>query len=291
MTMAIGRTAGPSPLPIRPGRRTVGEAWLVLPAAGFAAVALILPLVLLLLRSFGDGVTLAEYTGFFASGYSWGTIGNTLGYGGVVTAIALAVGLPYAFALARANGAVEIALLVGMFLPMTASVIVKAFGWTILLRRNGIVNDGLMLLGLVDEPLSLLFSPAGLFLGTASILLPYMVLPIYGALRMLGPELAEAAATLGARPTAVLGRVVLPLALPGIVSGMSFVFSMTVSAYVIPGLLIGAGYPVLSHVVAMAFLVTDDQERGAAVSVLLLVLAGGIVWAGNALAQRLDAGR
>ena len=90
-------------------------------------------------------------------------------------------------------------------------------------------------------------------------------------------------------PTALLlRRLILPLALPGIVTGIAFVFSMTVAAYVIPSLLTGAGFQTLSKVVAMAFLVVDDREKGAAVSVILLVLAGGVVWLGTRLAHRLD---
>jgi putative spermidine/putrescine transport system permease protein len=183
--------------------------------------------------------------------------------------------------MARAVPWLQTTLLVAIFLPMTASVIVKAFGWTILFRSNGLVNQLLMLVGLVTEPLPLLFSQAGLFVGTTSILLPFMVLPIYSVLRLVPAEVEDAAASLGATPAYRFLHVLLPLARPGIVTGCAFVFSMTVSAYVIPTVLTGASYKVMSRVIAASYLVVRDAPLGSTVSVLLLLIAGsGVVLAG-----------
>lgn len=270
-------------------RRIDPVAWLAAPAAAYFLVVLGVPLALLLAASVrtGEGIGLAHYTRILGDPFERGVILATLRYAALVTLACAAFGYVYAYAMARASAPVQALLLVAIVLPMTVSVIVKTFGWTILLRSNGPVNSALLALGAIDQPLRLLFTETGLVFGTASILLPYMVLPVFAVLRQIPAEQGDAAATLGAAPAEAFLRVVLPLTLPGVIAGVAIVFSMTVSAYVIPSLLTGAGYKTLSKTIANAFLVIYNPGLGAAAGVILLVIAMAIVLAAGAAAARL----
>jgi len=160
-----------------------------------------LPLLLLLSVSVigPDGLTLANYRRLLGTPYYLGVIWNSLRLGLLTTIITLAISYPAAFALARARGAVRSLLLATLFLPLAASVIVKAFAWTILLRSDGVVNQTLMALGIIEDPIRMIFTETALIVGSANIFLPFMILPIYAVVAQLDPRLSEAAATLGPR--------------------------------------------------------------------------------------------
>lgn len=135
-----------------------------------------------------------------------------------------------------ARSALRSLLLATLFLPLAASVIVKAFAWTILLRSDGIVNETLIALGIIEDPIRMIFTETALIVGAVNIFLPFMILPIYAIVAQLDSRYAEAAATLGASPVVTFFRVILPLTLPGIIAGVALVFSLSVSAYVVPTL-------------------------------------------------------
>lgn len=251
-------------------------------AFGFSLPSLIilvgvfaLPLALLLGVSLigPDGLTAANYRRLFGTPYYLGVIWNSLRLALLTTLITLAIGFPASFALARARGAVRSLLLATLFLPLAASVIVKAFAWTILLRSDGIVNQALMILGITHEPIRMIFTETALIVGSVNIFLPFMILPIYAVVAQLDPRLSEAAATLGASPLVAFWRVIVPLALPGIIAGVALVFSLSVSAYVVPTLLIGERYPTLATTIAKAYLLAREPGFGAAAGVTLLVIA------------------
>jgi putative spermidine/putrescine transport system permease protein len=234
-----------------------------------------LPLALLLGVSVigPDGLSLANYKRLFGTPYYLGIIWNSLRLALLTTLITLAIGFPASFALARARGVVRSFLLATLFLPLAASVIVKAFAWTILLRSDGVVNQLLMVLGLIHQPIRMIFTETALIVGSVNIFLPFMILPIYAVVTQLDATLSEAAATLGASPPVVFWRVIVPLTLPGIIAGAALVFSLSVSAYVVPTLLIGERYPTLATTIAKAYLLARDPGFGAAAGVTLLVIA------------------
>jgi putative spermidine/putrescine transport system permease protein len=274
----------------RPAARSGVErvALLALPGSAYLCVAFAVPLALLLVTSVMiDGrFTLAGYTRFLADPFSWTVIANTLRIAALATIICLLAGYPAAFALARAPGALQAALLTALILPLSVGVVVKAFAWTILLRSDGIVNRSLLALGVVDTPVRLLFTEPGLVLGAVNIFLPFMVLPIFAVVKLIDPRLLDAAATLGASPLHRFVRVTLPLTMPGVIAGVAFVFSMSVSMYVIPTLLMGDRFKTLSILVARSFLFMRDRSLGSTVSVVLLVIAVAVVVASAILARR-----
>jgi putative spermidine/putrescine transport system permease protein len=224
-----------------------------------------------------DGLTFANYRRLLGTPYYLGVIWNSLRLGLLTTIITFAISYPAAFALARARGAVRSLLLATLFLPLAASVIVKAFAWTILLRSDGVVNQTLMALGIIEDPIRMIFTETALIVGSANIFLPFMILPIYAVVAQLDPRLSEAAATLGASPLVAFFGVIVPLTLPGIIAGVALVFSLSVSAYVVPTLLIGERYPTLATTIAKAYLLAREPGFGAAAGVVLLIIAIAVV--------------
>ena len=263
-------------------------ALLALPAGLYLFLAFALPLVLLLLASvIGEsGFTLTAYTKFFADPFSWTVVGNTLRAAALTTLICLLAGYPVAFALARAGGAVQSLLLAALIVPLSVGVVVKAFSWTILLRSDGVVNKLLVGLGIVDAPVRLIFTEPGLILGAVNIFLPFMVLPIFSVVKLIDPRLPEAAATLGSSPLHRFLNVIVPLTMPGVIAGIAFVFSMSVSMYVIPTLLMGDRFKTLSILIARSFLFMRDRSLGSCVSVVLLLIAVAVVVASAILTRR-----
>lgn len=268
-----------------------GIAWLTVPATAYCLVFFAVPLGLLLVESLRGpgGWTLAGYAGFFGSAQAWVIMGRTLRLAALTTLVCLAIGYPAAFALAWARGALQSLLVAALLLPLSLSVIVKAFGWTVLLRANGVVNNGLQALGLTSAPLRLLFTEAGLLIGIVNIFLPFMVLPVFASVRQFDQRLSDAAATLGGGPIHSFVRVVLPLTLPGVVAGVTLVFSLSVAAYVIPTLLMGDAYQTLPTTIATAFLYLQDQQRGAVAGVVLLAMSLLAVVASAMLGRRAGA--
>jgi putative spermidine/putrescine transport system permease protein len=264
-------------------------ALLSVPAVLYLVLLYALPLGWLLAKSFSGpgGLTLAPYLDFFSDPFNWRVISNTLLIALWVTLVCLLVGYPAAFALARASAALQIAMLVAIILPLSVGVVVKAFAWQIVLRRDGVVSQFMMALGVWDEPQRLLFTETGLVLGAANIFLPFMILPIYSVVKLIDPRLLEAGATLGAAPVYRFVRIMLPLTLPGIVSGVAFVFSMSVSMYVIPSLLIGDRFQTLSTLTGRSFLFMRNEQLGSTTAVVLLVLAVSVVVGSSWLARRL----
>ncbi|MGJ4892558.1 ABC transporter permease [Bradyrhizobium sp. HKCCYLRH3099] len=259
-----------------PDRERLAAFGFVAPSVLITALVFVLPLALLLGVSVLDpkgGLTVAHYVRLLGTPYYLGVIWNSLRLGLLTTLIAFLVSYPAAFALARARGPLRSILLATLFLPLAASVIVKAFAWTILLRSDGLINTVLIALGIIEDPIRMIFTQTALIVGAVNIFLPFMVLPIYAVVAQLDGRYAEAAATLGASPLVVFFRVILPLTLPGIIAGVALVFSLSVSAYVVPTLLIGEKYPTLATTIAKAYLLAREPGFGAAAGVVLLAIA------------------
>ncbi len=273
--------------PASTGRKLDPLAFLALPGLIFMALVFLAPLLLMLWSSIrgADGFTLAGYARVLGDDYYIQVIGQTLQLALITTVGALILGYPAAFALARAKGWRQVVLFALVFLPLTVSIIVKSFGWGIVLRRDGILNWLMLNLGLIERPIRMIFTEFALYAGMINVFLPFMVLPIYSVVRMMDPRLPDAAATLGASPWFRFTRVTLPLSLPGVVAGVSIVFSLAVAAYVTPSLLMGDRYMTMSMVMAKAFLNLRDWQLGAAMAAVLLTLAVVVV-IGAAILQR-----
>ena len=251
------------------------------------------PLAHLLAGSFRGpaGFTLEAYTKVLGDAYGRSLVWNSLRLGLITTGLTLIVGYPAAFGLAMSRGVLRSLFLASLFLPLAASVIAKAFAWTILLRSHGLVNDALIFLHLTAKPIRMIFTQTSLIVGAANIFLPFMILPIYAVVAQIDPRLTEAAATLGCSPARAFLRVVLPLSAPGVVAGVALVFSLSVSAYVVPNLLMGENYPTLATTIAKAFLLIRDPALGAAAGAILMVIGLAVVVVSNRPGEQGGQGR
>jgi putative spermidine/putrescine transport system permease protein len=261
---------------------------LALPAALVLIFLYAVPLARLFALSFEgeQGMSLGAYERILGDSYGRLLIWNSLRLGFVTTGLTLLVGYPAAFGLAFSRGALRSLFLASLFLPLAASVIVKAFAWSILLRSHGVVNETLMFLHLTNAPIRMIFTQISLVSGSANIFLPFMILPIYAVVAQIDPVLTEAAATLGASPAQAFLRVVAPLTLPGVVAGVALVFSLSVSAYVVPTLLMGENYPTLATAIAKAFLLTRDPALGSAAGAILVSIGLFVVISSHRLGER-----
>lgn len=196
----------------------------------------------------------------------------------VATALCLVFAFPAALFISRAPRHKNLYLQLVM-LPFWTSFLVRTYAWLFLLRDTGLINTVLQSLGIIHEPLQMLYTNGAVLLGLVYGYLPFMVLPIYATLERLDPSLTEAAADLGARPLRTVFSVIVPLSKPGIIAGSVLVFIPCLGAYLTPDLLGGGRTVLVGNLVQNQFTTARDWPFGAAVSMLLMVLVTALVWA------------
>lgn len=206
----------------------------------------LLPVGVLLRNSFGrdrasGGVepawTLANYAAIATDSYYAQVFANTAGIAVAVGIVALLVGYPFAWFVARWAGRWRTLLLWAVYTPLLVSVVVRVFGWMAITADQGLINKSLLALGLVDTPIKMLYEVTGMSMGMLHRYLPLMVLPLVNALTKIDPSLLSASASLGAGGMRTFRRVILPLSLPGAVAGFQLVFASVLSDYVLPHLM------------------------------------------------------
>ena len=188
-----------------------------------------------------------------------------------VTLICAALGLPYAMLAASVAGWMRNLLLLAVLLPLWTSLLVRTASWMILLQDQGLINQTLRALGLVDRPVPLIYNRTGVLIAMSQVLLPFMVLPIYASLIAIPRNLMPAAAALGARPLQAFRHVLLPLAMPGLLSGSLLVFMVALGYYITPALTGGAGDQMISSVIAFYATGTANWGMAGALGLFLLV--------------------
>jgi putative spermidine/putrescine transport system permease protein len=278
---------------------TRGRGWLLLaPSLGLLLVAFLAPVGFLVptsvrpyvpLVGITAGVTFRHYAKLVTDSYYLEIIGRTLGLGLSVTALTLVIGYPVAFFLARTRSRWRGWLTILVVFPLLLNLVVRTFGWIALLAQNGLVNQALITLGLVDAPVKLLFNFAGLLIGLTHIFLPFMVLVLVGAIQNIPRDVEDAARVLGASWASAFLRVTLPLSAPGVLSGSILVFVLTISALVTPRLLGGPTYQVMSTLIYDEFLQRLNWPAGSAQAILLTVIVLALVALSGRLARRTGA--
>ncbi|HEY9219205.1 MAG TPA: ABC transporter permease subunit, partial [Phenylobacterium sp.] len=194
---------------------------------------------------------------------------SSLRFAGLATAILLLVGYPMAYGMARCAPGVRQILVMAVILPFWTSFLIRVYAWIAILKPSGLLNAALGVLGIA--PLSLLNTDAAVYIGLVYAYLPFIVLPLYAVLERQPPELLEAAADLGASPTAAFWRVTFPMSLPGVAAGALLCFIPMVGEFVIPDLLGGSGTLMLGKVIWTEFFSNRDWPAASAVAVVLLV--------------------
>ena len=190
----------------------------------------------------------------------------------LVTAVVLLIGYPIAFYLANTGGLRFTLVIFCIIVPYFTSVIVRTYSWMVLLGRNGIVNQILLQLGLVDQPLALLYNKLGIVIGMTYVLLPYMVLTLYAAMKSIEPSLVQAARALGASDAYVFRRVYFPLTLHGVISGSLIVFILAIGFFITPALMGGPSDVMVAMLVERSVEIMLDWQSAAVMSLLLLAV-------------------
>ncbi|HTS92405.1 MAG TPA: ABC transporter permease [Stellaceae bacterium] len=267
---------------------------LLVMAAGF-----VWPLLQALINSFHPNTpqgidagqwTLGNYARLFDSFYG-GVLVRTLRISIMVTAISALLAYPVALFLARLPPRAQSLVILAYVSPWLVNTVVKALGWTLLLRTNGVVNTVLRGLDVIASPLKLMLNEAGVVIALIPGHFIFVLLPLWAAVSGLDPALTWAAGTLGARPSAIFWRVVLPLTLPAFVAGLVINFIMNMTAFAIPMFLGGQRNLVASMLAYQVNLISLDWPLGGALAVMLLALTLILVWAGQRAASFLTAGR
>lgn len=251
------------------------------------AVGLVLPLMLMgvysLLR-FVPGqitdytLTLENYARVLQDTFYLGVIFQTLQLALAVTALTILLGFPVAFYLARTTSRWRGVLTYLVFLPLMVGIVVRAYGWIVILGNNGLINSFLVASGLAEVPLRFLYTPHAVVLGLVEVMLPFMVMPILASLEKIDPHVEEAARALGATPGQTFFRVTVPLTLPGIASGSLLVFSLSITAYALPALLGGAKVKMIAALAYDSMLVSYNWPFGSAIGILMAIVSTVVVY-------------
>src|SRR5580698_1116514 len=190
----------------------------------------------------------------------------------VSTLLCLLLGYPMAYVIARAQGTWRSALLMLIVLPFWTSFLLRVYAWIGLLKHNGVINNILLYLGIIHQPLTMLQTDFAVYVGIVYSYLPFMILPLYANLEKLDGALLEAAADIGTRPFTTFLRVTLPQCIPGIMAGALLVFIPAVGEFVIPALLGPASQLMIGRVISNEFFENRDWPVASAVAIVMLLL-------------------
>ncbi|WP_342364370.1 ABC transporter permease [Terrarubrum flagellatum] len=278
------------------GRSSV--ALLIVPILLYLAVFFLYPAINLLFFSvltqdakgvIGQPFTLEHYAKFFDVGLYMRVFWNTLRISLVTSIFAILLGYPVAIVMVRSGPRIARAITLIVIAPLIVSVVVRSYGWQLILAnsRTGLLNWMLMSLGITEAPLSILYSEMAVVIGSLHVFFPMMVLPLASALGKIDPNLEASARTLGAPWWKVFWRITLPLSVPGLVAGFTLVFSLTAGSFVTPVILGGTSATMLGNLIEQQIFVVYNWPFGAAIAVVLVFVVFGI----NTLSMRLLEGR
>ena len=261
----------------RPGARLRPDAnlLLVLPAAAVILTCFVWPVVNLLGLSFTQPRPgFANYTALVTRPVYLRVLWNTAVISATVDLFCLLIGYPVAYVMATASPRTRRLLIFVVLIPFWSSVLVRSFAWMVLLQRNGLINDMLIGLGLLQRPAQLVYNRIGVLIGMVQILLPFMIFPLFTVMSRIDPSYARAAATLGAGPVRGFLRVYFPLTLPGVFTGGALVFVLALGYYIVPALLGGLGETMIAQVIEQQVADFGNWGMGGALSASLLVCTG-----------------
>jgi ABC-type spermidine/putrescine transport system permease subunit I len=228
------------------------------------------PVVRMLYSSFFQpDFTLQNYAYFFQKPLYLKILLRTFKIAFLVTAIALIVAYPLAMFLAEAKGKATY-LMVCVILPFWTSVLVRTYAWMVLLQFHGLINKILIGLGIIAEPLHIMYNTPAVLVGMVHVLLPFMVLSIYSVLKGIDPSLKLAAYTLGANKVTAFMRVTLPLSLPGVLAGVIFVFVLSLGFFITPALLGGPKVMMIATLIESQINDLNNWNFAAAIALILL---------------------
>jgi spermidine/putrescine transport system permease protein len=249
---------------------------------------IVLPHIDLLIMSFrvenGAGEmawSLGNYLTFFTEPIYWATFARTALYSILVTVLTFAIALPVSFYITHVvSPKFSGFLMLLLLLPFWVSELVRVYGWMILLRESGVINHFLVQSGILNKPVEMLYNDVTMILGLVYTSMLFMVVPLISVLESLDKALIEAAFDLGANMWIVLVRIIIPHAMPGIVSGSIVVFMLTLGNYLTPNLMGGKNSLWFTEQIYNQFIASFNWNQGSAFGFLLLILSSLIIWLG-----------
>ncbi|MGY3573072.1 ABC transporter permease [Bradyrhizobium sp. USDA 4504] len=272
-------------------RRIISLALLLAPIVLLLTGFLVVPVLELLRSSFlpgshlleGSGFSLEQYVRFFSDSYYSSVLLETFVDGLIVSLICLVIGFPTGYSLARLPPLARRWRTIVVIMPLTLSLVVVVFGWLIILGRNGVVNSLFVTLGIFSSPKRLLFARPAVLLVLVQQFLPFMILSVMSVVAQIDPVLEQAAANLRANRFATFRKVIIPLAVPGILVGFNLVFVLSISAFVTPRLIGGSRVAMLGSLIYERIMAELNWPSGAAMAFVLFVSGLGFTAALNAV--------
>jgi putative spermidine/putrescine transport system permease protein len=268
---------------------------LTAPALLLCLCLLVVPLAATILLSFYDWgqykgiveeLTLKNWIEVFSDSYFLEVFLRTLRIALAVTILSMLLGIPEAYILNRMAPPWRGIFLLIVIGPLLISVVARTLGWALLLGSTGVVNQGLVSLGVLRAPVEFMFSETGVIIALTHVLVPFMILSVWASLQRLDPQVENAALSLGASQAVVLRRVVLPQVVPGILSGAVIVFALAASAFATPAIIGGRRLKVAATLAYDEFLNTLNWPLGAVVATLLLIALVAAVVTSNRIIER-----
>ena len=259
---------------------------LIVPVLIWLIFMIVIPHAELLISSFlveddmGDMVfSFGNYIEFFTQKIYWLTFVKTAAYSIGVTLLAFIIAFPIAFYLTKVTSKKNAAFLMLLLLiPLWVGELVTVYGWMVLLGDHGVINQFLLTVGIINEPLNMLYTNFSMVVGLLYMSMLFMVIPVLSTLQSMDDSLIEAACDLGASKWVIFTKIIIPYAMPGITSGAIIVFMLVIGDYLAPNLLGGKNSLWFTEQIYNNFLTTFNWNEGAAFGFLLLMLSSGIIW-------------
>jgi ABC-type spermidine/putrescine transport system permease subunit I len=262
--------------------RRFGTGLLLLPGLLFLAVLFAWPVARLVATSFDDPAShFVHYERIFLEPTYLRVIFRTLLLSTETALLCLVLGYPLAYQLNRSGPVGKAVILLCVLIPFWTNLLVRSYGWIVLLNPQGVINSLLRHIGLIDGSLPLVYNSTGVLIGMTQIMLPYMVLPLAAVMSRIDPSTLNAARSLGAPPITAFTRIYFPLTIPGVLAGCLLVFMISLGFFVVPALLGGPRDILLAQLIEFNINNTLNWPFAAALSTVLLVATVTLYWIGD----------
>ena len=267
-----------------------GHYLLFIPCIVLVAYFMIVPLLDIIIPTFAntkDGM-FSAYREFFTDSYMMSIFWRTIKISLISSLICMVIGVPVSYYISRVSKKVRGLFIALTIFPILTNSVVRSFAWMSILGKNGIINNLLIKLNIVNEPLSLLYTEGAIIVGTVYIFLPLMIISLVGVMENIDNDLLEAAENLGANKLKAFFKVIFPLSLPGLIVGTVLVFTGSLTAYTTPQLLGGNKNTVLATLIYQKTMTLGDWQGAAVVATIMIVVTLIVIKGINLIASSLD---
>ena len=263
---------------------------LLFPGIVLLCFFLVLPLLSSLIPTVfpESSFSLQLYIDFFKDSYFMAVLGRTLSISFIVTIFCAVLGLPAAYVISGVSKKWRGILIALTLFPLLTNSVIRSFAWITILGKNGVINNLLMMFGVINEPMSLLYTDFSIIIGSVYLFLPTMIMTLVGVLENIDDDLLEAAATLGLSPLKGFFKIILPLSLPGMIVGSILVFTGTLTAYTTPQLLGGNKKMMLATLLYQRATTLGDWTSASVIALVMIVITFAVMKALNLLAKSMD---